>query len=43
LNLGKLTVCKNLNLKIFLLPELSDTDDENDLKKATQQLLSLKK
>jgi glycosyltransferase A (GT-A) superfamily protein (DUF2064 family) len=37
-----LAVCKHLNLEAFLLPELSDIDDENELKKSTQQLLSLK-
>jgi glycosyltransferase A (GT-A) superfamily protein (DUF2064 family) len=37
-----LAVCKHLNLDAFLLPELSDVDDENDLNKAKEQLLSIK-
>ncbi len=32
-------ICKNLNVSMFLLPELSDIDNENDLKKAQEKLL----
>ena len=37
-----MAVCNRLNLKAFLLPELSDIDDEDDLNRAKEQLHSTK-
>ncbi|OIR01350.1 guanylyl transferase CofC like protein [mine drainage metagenome] len=35
-----LSVCNNLNLSVYLLPQLSDIDNENDLNKVKESLFS---
>ncbi|MDE3144288.1 MAG: TIGR04282 family arsenosugar biosynthesis glycosyltransferase [Bacteroidota bacterium] len=37
-----LSVCNNLNLSVYLLPELTDIDNENDLNKIKDKLFSPK-
>jgi uncharacterized protein len=36
-----LKICESSNLSTFLLPELSDIDDENDLKKYMNRSLAV--
>ncbi len=37
-----IAICESLKLSLHLLPELSDIDDEDDFKKAQEQMLIIK-